>query len=48
MRVVATTVIVSTWDLDTFEDIQAWTSLSQAIVSTWDLDTFEGEHPAFQ
>ena len=33
--------IVSTWDLDTFEDSMNLSMMNSAIVSTWDLDTFE-------
>ena len=36
------TRIVSTWDLDTFEDRHAAESMPNGIVSTWNLDTFEG------
>ena len=33
--------IVSTWDLDTFEDFVPLFPFYPPIVSTWDLDTFE-------
>ena len=36
--------IVSTWDLDTFEDISASRARTPSIVSTWDLDTFEDNY----
>ena len=44
MRVVATTVIVSTWDLDTLEDIIFAAVARRKIVSTWDLNSFEDNH----
>ena len=33
--------IVSTWNLDTFEDLRMRVVATTVIVSTWDLDTFE-------